>query len=233
MPIGSIQASRSSVIFFSGFILSMNADATFTSFPSITSDRLHLREIRPTDAEAFFSLKSDLEVTSSYGREPHQTIEDTKAWVQLLQDSYSRRAGIMWCVTLKDQDVAIGSCVFWNFDEDFHCGELGYELNRAHWRKGIMAEALSAVIAYGFNDLGLHRIEANPLGHNAPSANLLLKLGFTLEGTLRERCLFRGQYFDQLFFGLLEDEWRKLIGSTNQGEKISHQADVVPSPPMP
>jgi ribosomal-protein-alanine N-acetyltransferase len=116
----------------------------------------------------------------------------------------------MWCVTLKDLDVAIGSCVFWNFDEDFHCGELGYELNRGHWRKGIMAEALPAVIAYGFNDLGLHRIEANPLGHNASSANLLLKLGFTLEGTLRQRCLFRGQYFDQLYFGLLEHEWRKL-----------------------
>jgi RimJ/RimL family protein N-acetyltransferase len=80
MPIGCRQASRSPVILFSGFILSMKADATFTSFPSITSDRLHLREIRPTDAEAFFSLKSDLEVTSSYGREPHRTIEDTKTW---------------------------------------------------------------------------------------------------------------------------------------------------------
>jgi len=77
------------------------------------------------------------------------------------------------------------------------------------------------VIAYGLNDLGLHRIEANPLGHNAPSANLLLKLGFTLEGTLRQRCLFRGQNFDQLYFGLLEDEWRKLTGSTDQEEKIS------------
>jgi hypothetical protein len=57
---------------------------------------------------------------------------------------------------------------FWNFDEDFHCGELGYELNRAHWRKGIMAEALPAVIAYGFNDLGLHRIEATLWGTMLP-----------------------------------------------------------------
>jgi [ribosomal protein S5]-alanine N-acetyltransferase len=121
----------------------------------------------------------------------------------------------MWCVTLNDQDVAIGSCCFWNIDEDFHSGELGYELNRAHWGKGIMTEALPAVIASGFNDLGLHRIEANPLHHNAASVNLLHKLGFMLEGTLRQRCVFRGDYFDQLYFGLLVDEWRGAV----RGEK--------------
>jgi [ribosomal protein S5]-alanine N-acetyltransferase len=189
----------------------MKHGAASTSFPSITTDGLHLREIRSTDAEALFSLKSDPEVTSSYGREPHRTIGDTRAWLQNVQDSYSRRDGIMWCVTLKNQDLAIGSCCFWNIDEDFHCGELGYELNRAHWGKGIMTEALPAVIAYGFNDLGLHRIEANPLQYNAASTNLLHKLGFTLEGTLRQRCVFRGQYFDQLYFGLLANEWRRVV----------------------
>jgi [ribosomal protein S5]-alanine N-acetyltransferase len=69
----------------------MKADAAFTCFPSISCDRLHLREIRSTDAEAFFSIKSDPEVTSGYGREPHRSIEDTKAWLQRVQGSYSRR----------------------------------------------------------------------------------------------------------------------------------------------
>jgi ribosomal-protein-alanine N-acetyltransferase len=50
----------------------------------------------------------------------------------------------------------------------------------------------------------LHRIEALPLAENAPSKSLLLKLGFTYEGNLRQRLFFRGQFKDQLYFGLLK-----------------------------
>jgi RimJ/RimL family protein N-acetyltransferase len=72
-----------------------------------------------------------------------------------------------------------------------------------------MAEAVSAIIAYGFSELGLHRIEANPLAGNIASVNLLLKLGFTNEGNLRQRVFFRDRFKDQLHFGLLKDEWIK------------------------
>ena len=186
----------------------MSIDAAFTTFPSLTTDRLRLREIRATDAETLFSLKSDPEVTTSYGQEPHRSLEDTKAWIQRLRDAYTRRDGLAWCVTFKEQDLALGTCLFYNFDTDFKCGELGYELMRVHWRKGIMGEALPAAITFAFNELGLHRIEANPLEHNASSASLIVKLGFTLDGRLRQRAFFRGQYLDQLYYGLLEDEWR-------------------------
>jgi RimJ/RimL family protein N-acetyltransferase len=58
--------------------------------------------------------------------------------------------------------------------------------------------------------MGLHRIEACPLAFNTPSINLLRKLGFTYEGTLRQRHFFRGEYHDMLYFGLLAEEWREL-----------------------
>ncbi|HXQ91702.1 MAG TPA: GNAT family protein [Nitrososphaerales archaeon] len=102
----------------------------------------------------------------------------------------------------------VGSCCFWNF-EGFHCAELGYELARKYWRQGIMVEAVSAVLTWGFNELKLHRVEANPLAKNIPSRSLLLKLGFTYEGNLRERIYFRGHFEDQLYFGLLKDIWQK------------------------
>ena len=74
-----------------------------------------------------------------------------------------------------------------------------------------MIEAISAILNYGFTELGLHRIEANPLAGNRASRNLLLKLGFTYEGNLRQRIFFRDHFEDQNYFGLLKDEWVKSV----------------------
>jgi len=181
-------------------------DAAFTHFPVLTTGRLQLRQIQPTDAEAFFAIKSDPEVTHPYGVEPYQSLDDARAMIQRLQSSYDRRESIYWCITLKHEDVVIGSCCFWNFEPGFRCVEIGYELNRSYWRQGIMAEAVSAIMTYGFTELGLHRIEANPLARNTSSRNLLIKLGFAYEGNLRQRVFFRNQFEDQHYFGLLKDE---------------------------
>jgi ribosomal-protein-alanine N-acetyltransferase len=116
---------------------------------------------------------------------------------------------MFWCITLKGEDTVIGSCGFWNFGAGFHCAEVGCELHRAYWRWGIMAEAISAILTYGFTKLGLHRIEANPSAGNTASRNLLLKLGFTHEGSLRQRIFFRDHFEDQDYFGLFEDDWLK------------------------
>ncbi|HLY32342.1 MAG TPA: GNAT family protein [Ktedonobacterales bacterium] len=185
----------------------MSIDVAFTSFPVLTTDRLRLRQIRPTDAEALFAIRSDPEVREPYGREPQQSLAESQTFIQSLQATYERRDGLFWGITRKDEDTVIGSCNFWNLSEDFLCAEVGYELHRAHWRQGIMAEAVSAILAYGFTELGFHRIEAGPFVGNAASKQLLLKLGFTYEGTLRQRVFFRDHFLDQEYYGLLEDEW--------------------------
>lgn len=189
----------------------MTIDAAFTHFPFLTTNRLHLRQIQLTDAEAIFAIKSDLEVTRHYGQEPHQSLDDTHDWIQRLQASYERHEDFVWGITLAGEDTVIGICTLWNFDPSLHCAEVGYELHRAYQRQGIIAEALSAVLTYGFTELGLHRIEANPLADNTPSRSLLLKLGFTYEGNLRQRHFFRGHFEDQLYFGLLKEEWLKSV----------------------
>lgn len=185
----------------------MSIDTAFTHFPVLTTNRFHLRQIRPGDAEAFFAFKSDLEVTSRYGQEPQQSLDDTHAWIQRQQIYYAQRDAINWCITFQGDDTIIGACILFNFDPGFHCAEIGYELHPAYHGQGIMSEVLSAILAYGFNELELHRIEANPLAGNPPSINLLRKLGFTHEGTLRQRHFFRGHFDDQLYFGLLREEW--------------------------
>ena len=71
-----------------------------------------------------------------------------------------------------------------------------------------MTEAMSSVLTYGFAELGLHRVEAIIDIANERSKGLLLKLGFTYEGNLRQRYFFRDHFEDEHYFGLLKDEWR-------------------------
>lgn len=185
----------------------MTIDAAFTHFPTLTTKRLLLRQIRPEDAEAFFAIFSDEQVMQFYGHEPHRSLDDTREWIRKTEERYARRESLRWGITLKGEDKIIGSCSFHHFRADFQCVETGYDLNRAYWRGGIMTEAMSAVLTYGFNELGLHRVEAIIDIANEPSRALLLKLGFTYEGNLRQRYYFCGHFEDEHYFGLLRDEW--------------------------
>ncbi|QBD79854.1 N-acetyltransferase [Ktedonosporobacter rubrisoli] len=188
----------------------MSIDAAFTSFPCLTTERLQLRQIRPSDAEELYAILSDEEAMKYYGHLPHRTLADTYELIDKIQERYAQRTAIRWGIAFKGQDRLIGTCGFHHPDTGFHCAETGYELDRAFWRQGIMREAMRAILRYGFEELGLHRIEAIIDIKNVASKQLLLKLGFTYEGVLRERYYLNGVFEDEHYFGLLRDEWRKL-----------------------
>jgi [ribosomal protein S5]-alanine N-acetyltransferase len=185
----------------------MSIDVAFTHFPLLTTERLRLRQIVDDDAEDFFAVKSDPQVMEFYGDEPHQSLVETRVLIQQIQDLYARREALFWAIALKDDDRLIGTCAFISFGPGGHYAEIGYELNRAYWRRGMMDEALRAMLTYGFKELGLHRIEAAVDPRNEPSENLLRKLGFSYEGNLRQRFFFHDQFLDAHHFGLLKDEW--------------------------
>src|SRR5215471_15092974 len=90
----------------------MTIDAVFTHFPSLTTNRLLLRQIQPQDAEALFATFSDEEAMQFYGHEPHRSLGDTQALIEQIQARYARREAIRWGLTLKGEDRVIGSCGF-------------------------------------------------------------------------------------------------------------------------
>jgi ribosomal-protein-alanine N-acetyltransferase len=186
----------------------MAIDAAFTHFPRLTTDRLVLRAIQPRDADALFPIFSDADAMQYYGHLPHQSLADTQALIAQIQARYAQRAALRWAITLAGDDRVMGSCGFHRFDDGFHRAETGYELQRAAWGQGIMAEAMTAILSFGFTELGLHRVEAIIDDANARSKGLLLKLGFTYEGALRERFRFGDRFEDEYFFGLLAHEWQ-------------------------
>ena len=187
----------------------MSIDAAFARFPTFTTSRLVLRRIQPEDAQALFAIFSDQQAMEFYGHEPHRSLDDTREMIALVQARYARREELRWGITLQGDDQLIGSCSFHHFDWGCRRAETGYALHPAYWRKGIMTEAVSAILTYGFAELGLHRVEAIIDIANTRSKDLLLKLGFTYEGNLRQRYRFRDRFEDEHYFGLLRDEWQR------------------------
>ncbi len=169
--------------------------------------RLVLRPMVLEDAEAMHLFKSDAEATRFFGQDPHTDLEQTRGWVRSGLEGRKNGTSITWAITLRQDFKVIGECCLWNIDGESKRAELGYELMRSQWKRGLMNEALTAILDHGFKAMGLNRIEANPLGINMASQKVLAKLGFKHEGTLRQRYLHNGEWHDEMWFGLLRDEW--------------------------
>jgi ribosomal-protein-alanine N-acetyltransferase len=102
----------------------------------------------------------------------------------------------------------IGGMFLHNISPTHRSGEIGYALNRRYWRQGYMSEAVRLICRFAFRELKLNRVWATVIVPNTASAELLFKLGFTLEGTLRQGMRVRGRYYDVHVFGLLQSEFR-------------------------
>jgi ribosomal-protein-alanine N-acetyltransferase len=87
--------------------------------------------------------------------------------------------------------------------------EIGYALGKTWWGQGYASEAIQALIDYAFVVLGLRRLTAHVDTRNQASHQLLLKLGFTHEGILREDSVMKGELTSGNIYGLLRREWEK------------------------
>jgi RimJ/RimL family protein N-acetyltransferase len=89
-------------------------------------------------------------------------------------------------------------------------GDMGCELSPEHWNLGYATEATRAMLAFGFEQLGLHRISASTMSANTGAWRVLEKLGMKREGELRETTLLADGWANSVIYGLLEHEWRAL-----------------------
>lgn len=172
-------------------------------FPVLTTQRLVLRELRPSDAEQVFAMRSDPLVMQHVNRPLAGSIEDAHALIDRITGMVAANEAVQWAVTKKGDDRLIGIIGFWRIVKEHHCGELGYMLARDHWGRGYISEVIGAVIPFGFGALGFHRIEAITRPQNAASIRALEKNGFTCEGHFREDIFWNGEFRDSLHFGRL------------------------------
>lgn len=177
---------------------------SFDPFPVLETPSLRLRAIGPDDVEAIFRIQSDPEVTRYFGRAADSTIAEAEKRVTTFMEGVRDQTSIRWGITLRGDDALIGSSGFWRWNKLHRWAEIGYELSPAHWGRGVMPEALSAILRFGFASMDLHRVEGHVDPDNRASRRVLEKLGFTQEAILRENWFHQGRFTDSVIYGLLD-----------------------------
>lgn len=153
---------------------------TFDPFPEIITTRLKLRDYCEDDYTQVLFLRSDIGVNKYIKRDHPKVLEDAIAFVKKVQRSMQSGENVNWAICQKDTPNMMGSICLWNFSKDLKTGEVGYDLHPKYQNKGIMNEALQAVLTFGFDVLKLDRIKAYTHHSNEKSKNLLNKNGFVL-----------------------------------------------------
>jgi len=176
---------------------------------SLTTDRLLLRPMQVEDAPVLFSFWSDPVVTKYMNIESFSEVAQAEHMILLLQNLCAEDKAIRWTITLKDTGEVIGSGGFNYLDFENERAEIGYDLGAPYWGKGYAPEAIRAITAYGFQHLGLNRVEAKVEPENLNSIKVLNKLGFVEEGRLRQYEKSKGRLVDVLMFSALRDEWTR------------------------
>jgi ribosomal-protein-alanine N-acetyltransferase len=182
----------------------MHIDTAFRIFPQLETRNLLLRSIEPADAEAIYNIFADDEVTKFYDLETFSDIEQATQLIERMRNRFQRKEAIRWGIAGKAEPTIIGTCGYTLMSS--LRGGLGYDLARAYWRQGIMTEALTAILKFGFEELGLNRVEALVMLDNTASVHLLHKLGFQEEGILREYAFFKGRFHDLRSFSILSKD---------------------------
>jgi ribosomal-protein-alanine N-acetyltransferase len=176
----------------------------------IHTKRLILREFDETDWQTVQSYASDPEVVHYMDWGPN-TQEETKAFISR-SISYQKekpRRKYTLAITLKEENKLIGSCDICVVSSENKEGWIGYCLNRQLWRKGYATETAKALLGFGFQGLGLHRIFATVDPANIASINVLGKIDMQLEGHLREHKWVKGKWRNSLLYAVLENEWKR------------------------
>lgn len=171
------------------------------AFPRLETDRLILREISQDDRYGIFRNFSDRDVAKWFFEEPYTRIEQADEIIQAFKNEFEQGEGLTWAITLKGSNEFVGTCGYGEV-EIGSCGEIGFDLAKEHWGKGLMSEALGAIIDYGFDAFGLGEVEAHTYSTNSRAIRLLTNLGFQLDAV-------RG---DSHYFSLLK-KVRKNPGS--------------------
>ncbi|WP_232695497.1 GNAT family N-acetyltransferase [Brevibacillus daliensis] len=177
------------------------------SFPTLTTNRLILRQLRNEDVPDLFHYFSKDEVTKYYDLESFTEHTQASNLIQFWKQRFEAEQGIRWGISLANQDRIIGTCGYHNWSKEHYKAEIGYELTPEYWRKGIMTEAVEAIIKYGFMNLQLNRIEAFIDPDNLSSRKLLEKAGMKEEGLMKEYFFEKGQFVDAVLFAILKKEY--------------------------
>jgi ribosomal-protein-alanine N-acetyltransferase len=186
----------------------MDAIFDFSYFPILKTEHLRLRQLTYDDADSLIAIFGDPQVLRYLsGDPPCNTRKEAVKIIDWMQSWFYEKGGLRWGITLRGDDKVIGTCGFHFLSrENRHC-DIGYDLQPAYWGRGYVTEATHAMVRWCFENLDLHRIQADCTAGNIGSERVLEKVGFTHEGTWRENCFEHERFISLKQYGLLRREY--------------------------
>jgi ribosomal-protein-alanine N-acetyltransferase len=178
-----------------------------TSLPSLHTPRLLLRAFCLADVPPLVALAGNYEVARNTLNIPHPYGEDdARRWVQITQENFAQQTGYAFAVELTTTGDFIGG-IGLTVDRRFDRAEAGYWLGQPYWGRGLMSEALAALLRFGFGELALNKIYATHIATNPASGRVMLKNGMVKEGELVQHTRRDGQYHDLWQYRLTRAEY--------------------------
>ena len=189
---------------------------------TIETDRLILRQFTMEDAEPMFrNWANDDEVTKHLTWPTHSDVEVTKMVLSDWTSHYAKPDFYNWAIVLKENGgEPIGNISVVRINHNTECAAMGYCMSRAHWRKGVMPEALKAVVDFLFDEVGFNRIEAEHDVNNPASGRVMEKAALRYEGTLRQSGRNNQGIVDLVWRAILRSDWEKdITGQESEDSK--------------
>lgn len=175
---------------------------------TLETERLILRRFVVEDAQAMYdNWASDPEVTRFLTWPPHGSAEITGMLLADWVKQYEDDAYYHWVIELKEIGEVIGSISVVKLNEEIESADVGYCMSRAYWGRGIMPEALRAVIKYLFEEVGMNRIAACHDVNNPKSGRVMDKAGMKLEGIWRQAGKNNQGICDEVWHSIIREEY--------------------------
>lgn len=177
------------------------------ALPPLQTRRLLLRRVAMSDARDIFDYSRDEEVARHVLWEAQRSVRDARAYVRYLQRLYRAGQPSSWGIIEQASGRLIGTIGFMAYSPEHNSAEVGYSLARSHWNRGLMTEALREVLRHAFEDMQLHRVEAQFELDNPASGRVMEKVGMRREGVLRGRLYNKGRYVDVALYAMLREDY--------------------------
>ena len=173
----------------------------------LETPRLILRRAQVSDAEPmFYNWASDDEVTRFLTWPTYKTVDTAYPILEHWVKSYENPDFYLWMIVPKELGQPIGSISVVNHRDDIAEAEIGYCIGKRWWHKGIMTEALHAVMNYLFDEAGFNRIEAKHDVNNPNSGAVMKKCGMRFEGISRQSDRNNQGICDLATYGILRSD---------------------------
>lgn len=177
--------------------------------PTIVTERVVLRPFMLQDAADVQRLAGDRAVADTTLSIPYPYPDGAaERWIAGHAERFRQREILVLAVTLRASGELAG-CISLRLHDDHERAEMGYWMGVPYWNHGYCSEAARALVAYGFEQMGLHRIYAHHLTRNPASGRVMQKAGMVYEGTLRQHIRKGGRYEDLASYGILRSEHKK------------------------